>query len=73
MVYRTLGDVDRALEAVDPSDNAGVLKAIEGFAVECSVNKVFTSEALALCRRRGAAGIRRQRLLARVPGGARLS
>src|SRR5262245_33300648 len=47
MVYRALGDVDRALEAVDPSDSAAVLKTIEGFAVECSVNKVFTSEALA--------------------------
>ena len=47
MTYRTLGDVDRALEAVNPSDNAGVLKTIEGFAVECSINKVYTSEALA--------------------------
>ena len=47
MVYRTLGDVDRALESVDPADAAGVLKAIEAFAVECSINKVATSEALA--------------------------
>jgi alkylation response protein AidB-like acyl-CoA dehydrogenase len=47
MVYRALGDVDRALEAVNPADSAAVLKTIEGFAVECSVNKVFTSEALA--------------------------
>jgi alkylation response protein AidB-like acyl-CoA dehydrogenase len=47
MVYRALGDVDRALEAVDPSDNARVLKTIEAFAVECSINKVWTSEALA--------------------------
>jgi butyryl-CoA dehydrogenase len=47
MVFRALGDVDRALEAEDPADSAGVLKTIEGFAVECSVNKVFTSEALA--------------------------
>ena len=47
MVYRTLGDVDRALEAVDPADTAGALKAIEAFAVECSINKVATSEALA--------------------------
>jgi hypothetical protein len=46
MVYRTLGDVDKALESVDPADAAGVLKAIEGFAVECSINKVATSEAL---------------------------
>src|SRR5262245_2399620 len=47
MVFRTLGDVDRALDAVDPTDSKAVLKAIEQFAVECSVNKVFTSETLA--------------------------
>ncbi|OFW29409.1 MAG: hypothetical protein A3H97_17175 [Acidobacteria bacterium RIFCSPLOWO2_02_FULL_65_29] len=47
MVYRALGDVDRALEAVDPHDSAAVLTTIEGFAVECSINKVYTSEALA--------------------------
>ncbi len=47
MVYRTLGDVDRALAVVDPADGVAVLGTIEGFAVECSINKVFTSEALA--------------------------
>src|SRR5262245_33695709 len=47
MVYRTLGEVDRALEAVDPADAGRVLKTIETFAVECSINKVATSEALA--------------------------
>jgi alkylation response protein AidB-like acyl-CoA dehydrogenase len=47
MVYRALGDADRALEAVDPADGPAVLKAIEQFAIECSVNKVFTSETLA--------------------------
>jgi alkylation response protein AidB-like acyl-CoA dehydrogenase len=47
MVYRTLGDVDRALEAVAAEDTAQVLKTIESFAVECSINKVWTSEALA--------------------------
>jgi len=47
MVYRTLGDVDRALEAIDQLDHNRVLKAIEGYAVECSINKVWTSEALA--------------------------
>ena len=47
MVYRTLGDVDRALEAVAENDSEQVLKTIEGFAVECSINKVWTSEALA--------------------------
>ena len=47
MVYRTLGDIHHALEGIDPSDAAGILKAIEAFAVECSINKVATSEALA--------------------------
>ena len=47
MVYRTLGDVDSALQSVDRDDAAAVLKAIEAFAVECSINKVATSEALA--------------------------
>ncbi len=47
MVYRTLGDVDRALELVAPGNTAEVLKTIESFAVECSINKVWTSEALA--------------------------
>ncbi len=47
MVYRTIGDVDRALQSVDPADAAGVLKTIANYAVECSINKVWTSEALA--------------------------
>jgi alkylation response protein AidB-like acyl-CoA dehydrogenase len=47
MVYRALGDVDRALEGVDEADGATVLKTIEAFAVECSINKVATSEMLA--------------------------
>lgn len=47
IVYRTLGDVDRALEAVPADDAERVLKVIESFAVECSINKVWTSEALA--------------------------
>ena len=47
MVYRTLGDVDRALERVAAEDTAETLKTIESFAVECSINKVWTSEALA--------------------------
>jgi len=47
MVYRTLGDIDQALEAVAVTDPERVLKTIEGFAVECSINKVWTSEALA--------------------------
>jgi alkylation response protein AidB-like acyl-CoA dehydrogenase len=47
MVYRTLGAVDEALEQVEETDTTGILKTIESFAVECSVNKVWTSEALA--------------------------
>ncbi|HEX9162139.1 MAG TPA: acyl-CoA dehydrogenase family protein, partial [Thermoanaerobaculia bacterium] len=47
MVYRTLGDADRALERVPPDDSALVLKTIESFAIECSINKVWSSEALA--------------------------
>ena len=47
MVYRALGDADRALDAVDPAEAPAVLKAIEQFAIECSINKVFTSETLA--------------------------
>src|SRR5213593_1455485 len=46
MSYRALGDVDRALESVDRNDGARVMRTIEGFAVECSINKVWTSEAL---------------------------
>jgi len=47
MSYRTLGDVDRALDAIDRHETTHVMKTIEGFAVECSINKVWTSEALA--------------------------
>src|ERR1700730_18429119 len=47
MVYRVLGDVGRALDAVAPDDSSRVLKTIEAFAVECSINKVWTSETLA--------------------------
>ena len=48
MSYRALGDVDRAIEATgDRSDGQHVMKTIEAFAVECSINKVWTSEALA--------------------------
>jgi len=46
MVFRCLGDVDGALAAVG-DETSTVLKTIESFAVECSINKVWTSEALA--------------------------
>jgi alkylation response protein AidB-like acyl-CoA dehydrogenase len=42
MVYRTLGDADHAIET-----SGDVLKSIESLAVECSINKVWTSETLA--------------------------
>src|SRR5438067_3005963 len=45
MSYRTLGDVDRVVGG--SHDGALVMKTIEGFSVECSINKVWTSEALA--------------------------
>jgi alkylation response protein AidB-like acyl-CoA dehydrogenase len=47
MVYRALGAVDRALDGVAPAETARVLEVIESFAVECSINKVATSESLA--------------------------
>src|SRR5262249_58121644 len=46
MVWRTLGMIDRALETVDAGDPMQALKAIEQYAVECSIIKVWTSEAL---------------------------
>jgi alkylation response protein AidB-like acyl-CoA dehydrogenase len=47
MVFRSLGEVDEALSAVDHEDPAVALKTIEQFAIECSINKVWSSEALA--------------------------
>jgi alkylation response protein AidB-like acyl-CoA dehydrogenase len=50
LVWRTLGMIDGALETVDSSNSEDgpmqALKAIEQYAVECSVIKVWTSEAL---------------------------
>lgn len=48
LVWRTLGAIDQSLETVDATDPMQALKAIEQFAVECSIIKVWTSEALAL-------------------------
>ncbi|MDQ3011939.1 MAG: acyl-CoA dehydrogenase family protein [Acidobacteriota bacterium] len=47
LVWRTLGAIDRALETVDAADPMQALKAIEQYAVECSIIKVWSSEALA--------------------------
>ncbi len=48
IVWRTLGMIDTALENVDSKDPMQALKAIEQYAVECSIIKVWTSEALAV-------------------------
>lgn len=47
IVWRTLGMIDTALENIDSADPMQALKAIEQYAVECSIIKVWTSEALA--------------------------
>ncbi|PYS55997.1 MAG: acyl-CoA dehydrogenase [Acidobacteria bacterium] len=46
MVYRTAGLMDRSLEGVDMDDPRQALKAIEEYAIECSILKVFGSEVL---------------------------
>src|SRR6185436_4323093 len=46
MVYRTAGLMDRALEGIDMNNAPDVLKAIEEYAIECSILKVFGSEML---------------------------
>ena len=46
MVYRTAGLMDRSLEGIDVDDTPKVLKAIEEYAIECSILKVFCSEVL---------------------------
>ena len=46
LVYRTLGMIDAALSEVEAADPRQALKAIEQYAVECSIIKVWTSEAL---------------------------
>jgi alkylation response protein AidB-like acyl-CoA dehydrogenase len=46
MVYRTAGLMDRSLESVDVDNAQQVLKAIEEYAIECSILKVFCSEVL---------------------------
>jgi alkylation response protein AidB-like acyl-CoA dehydrogenase len=47
MVYRTAGLIDAALAGVDltaPDAAKHVLKALEEYAIECSINKVYDSE-----------------------------
>jgi alkylation response protein AidB-like acyl-CoA dehydrogenase len=47
ILYRTLGDIDNALEQVDKDDPKEMLRVLEQFAIECSIIKVWESEALA--------------------------
>jgi len=46
MVYRTAGLMDRGLEGIDLNQVPKVLKAIEEYAIEASILKVFCSEVL---------------------------
>ncbi len=47
ILYRALGMIDDALEQADKDDPAQVLRVLEQFAIECSIIKVWESEALA--------------------------
>ena len=44
--YRTVGLIDKALAGVDKNDTKEIQKRIEGYAVECSIVKVWASEML---------------------------
>jgi len=46
ILYRTLGMIDDALELADKDDPQQVLRVLEQFAIECSIIKVWESEAL---------------------------
>src|SRR5436853_2707759 len=46
MLYRTLGMIDDALERADKDDAQQVLAVLEQYAIECSIIKVWESEAL---------------------------
>lgn len=46
VVYRTAGLLQDAIHSVDTNDSKAVLKAIEEYTIECSLTKVFCSEAL---------------------------
>src|SRR5262245_4283591 len=47
ILYRTLGMIDDALEHADKDDPQQVLNVLEQYAIECSIIKVWESEALA--------------------------
>ncbi|WP_370636264.1 acyl-CoA dehydrogenase family protein [Cohnella sp. CFH 77786] len=46
MVYRTAGDLEGALERIGGDEGSSPAEALAEFAIECSINKVFASEAL---------------------------
>src|SRR5262249_50613954 len=46
ILYRTAGMIDEALHGVDKDDPREVLRVLEQYAVECSIIKVWESEAL---------------------------
>ncbi|HWX41212.1 MAG TPA: acyl-CoA dehydrogenase family protein [Blastocatellia bacterium] len=46
ILYRTLGMIDDALAQVDKDDPSQVLRVLEQYAIECSIIKVWASEAL---------------------------
>jgi len=47
VLYRTLGTIDQALEHTDKNDPKQVLRVLEQYAIECSIIKIWESEALA--------------------------
>jgi alkylation response protein AidB-like acyl-CoA dehydrogenase len=53
MIYRTVGMIEEALTTVDRDSPEQVLKAIEDYAVECSIIKVTGSETLSYCADEG--------------------
>jgi alkylation response protein AidB-like acyl-CoA dehydrogenase len=56
MVYRTAGLLDQAIEGLDhasPDYDRMTIEAVEAFTIECSIIKVFASEALALAAEEG--------------------
>lgn len=46
MLYRTLGMIDQALKHVDKDDPQQLLRVLEQYAIECSIIKVWETEAL---------------------------
>ncbi|MEW6209491.1 MAG: acyl-CoA dehydrogenase family protein [Acidobacteriota bacterium] len=47
MMYRTVGMIETAMATIDRDDPRQALRAIESYAIECSIMKVFGSEILA--------------------------